>query len=291
MKILILGASGMLGSCLYRLLPISNHDIFGVFRSSSFHHFFTPDVQTKSLVCPNYVSDTNALKDLVSREYDVVINCVGLIKHKSSQYNENSYFSINSIFPYKLAIFAQLYGFRLVHFSTDCIFSGNKGFYKESDIPDPQDLYGISKLLGEPPSVNILTLRTSIIGHELSSSFSLVDWYLSSFDYVYGFTKAIFSGLPVVEVANVLMNHVLTNDTLSGLYHLSAQPISKHDLLIKIAKTYGKDPELILPINNPVIDRSLDSSLFQQLTGYTPPCWDKLIEDLFFYYRSFSQYR
>jgi len=124
-----------------------------------------------------------------------------------------------------------------------------------------------------------VTLRTSIIGHELNSQTSLVDWFLSQTGVVKGYKKAIFSGLPTVELANVIKDYVIPNRNLQGLYHVSVEAIDKHTLLNLIAHVYGKDIEIEAD-EKVQIDRSLDSSRFQQATGYMPPSWPQLIEKM-----------
>ena len=169
---------------------------------------------------------------------------------------------------------------RLIHISTDCVFSGSKGHYRESDTPDATDLYGRSKLLGEIDYGDALTLRTSIIGPELYSNSSLLDWFLSQTGSIQGFTKAVFSGLPTVEIARVIAEYVIPRPKLAGLYHVSSEPIDKCALLNLIAKIYKK-PIHIVPDDKLVIDRSLNSDRFYEETGYHAPQWDELITRMY----------
>jgi dTDP-4-dehydrorhamnose reductase len=166
-----------------------------------------------------------------------------------------------------------------VHISTDCVFSGAKGMYVESDFPDADDLYGRSKYLGEVDYPHAVTLRTSIIGHELDGARSLLCWFLAQGGSVRGFTKAVFSGLPTVELARVVRDFVLPHPELHGLYHVSAAPINKYDLLKLVAQAYGKSIE-ITPHDQLVIDRSLDSTRFKAATGYAPPSWPELVRTM-----------
>jgi dTDP-4-dehydrorhamnose reductase len=186
---------------------------------------------------------------------------------------------INSMLPHRLARLCELAGARLVHISTDCVFSGAKGMYVESDFPDADDLYGRSKYLGEVDYPHAVTLRTSIIGHELDGARSLLCWFLAQGGPVRGFTKAVFSGLPTVELARVVRDFVLPHPELHGLYHVSAAPINKYDLLKLVAQAYGKDIE-ITPHDQLVIDRSLDSTRFKAATGYAPPSWPELVRTM-----------
>jgi dTDP-4-dehydrorhamnose reductase len=184
---------------------------------------------------------------------------------------------INTLLPHRLAALCSVSGARLVHISTDCVFSGSKGGYLESDFPDAYDLYGRSKLLGEVDYPNAITLRTSIIGHEISGSRSLVGWFLAQEGRVKGFTRAKFSGLPTVELARVVRDFVLPRPELHGLYHVAAEPIDKFKLLMLIAQVYGKKIEII-PDNDFAIDRSLNGERFKAATGYVAPSWQTLIE-------------
>jgi dTDP-4-dehydrorhamnose reductase len=207
---------------------------------------------------------------------DMVINCVGIVKQLADANDPLIALPINSLLPHRLARLAQVAGARLVHMSTDCVYSGSKGFYVEADLPDAYDLYGRSKLLGEVDYPNAITLRTSIIGHELSGNRSLIDWFLSQTGEVQGYTNAIFSGLPTVEIARIIHEYVIPNSHLHGLYHVSAEPISKYDLLSLVAKEYGKEIA-IRAKNDFVIDRSLNSERFRSATGFVPDSWVQLI--------------
>lgn len=178
-------------------------------------------------------------------------------------------------------------GARLIHFSTDCVFSGKQGQYKEDDFADAYDLYGRTKYLGEVDYENAITLRTSIIGHELESKRSLVDWFLNQSSEVKGFRKAIFSGLPTIEIARIVREYVIPNPKLRGLYHLSVDPISKYDLLRMVGTIYGKDIAII-PDDELIIDRSLNSDRFRSATGFKPKPWLELVEAMHNEYGSTS---
>ena len=208
---------------------------------------------------------------------DVVVNCVGLVKQLADANDPLQAVPINTLLPHRLAALCLATGARLVHISTDCVFSGAKGNYLETDFPDAYDLYGRSKLLGEVDYPHAITLRTSIIGHELSGHRSLVNWFLAQQGAVKGFTRAIFSGLPTVELATVVRDFVLPLKELHGLYHVSAKAINKFDLLQLLAKAYGKNIEII-PSANLVIDRSLNSSRFKDATGYLSGEWSTLVQ-------------
>lgn len=163
-----------------------------------------------------------------------------------------------------------------MHMSTDCVFSGQRGRYAETDLPDAIDLYGRSKLLGEVSGNRSITLRTSIIGHELQSQHALINWFLAQEGRCFGHRKAIFSGFPTVVLAEIIRDVIIPRDDLAGVFHVAAEPISKYDLLKLVAETYGKEIEII-PDDSVVIDRSLDSSRFNKISGFVPPSWPAMI--------------
>jgi dTDP-4-dehydrorhamnose reductase len=207
---------------------------------------------------------------------DIVINCIGLVKQLAQANDVLAALPINSLLPHRLARLCASAGARLIHISTDCVFSGDKGMYREDDFSDARDLYGRSKFLGEVDYPNAVTLRTSIIGHELNSTHGLVEWFLSQQSGVLGYSKAVFSGLTTLELARVMHDFVIPRPDLRGVYHVSVDPIDKETLLRQVAKTYGKTID-ITPDDKVVIDRSLDSTRFRQATGYSPPAWPELI--------------
>jgi len=211
-----------------------------------------------------------------------VVNCVGLIKQLADAENPLLEIPINAVLPHRLARLCEFSGARLVHISTDCVYSGKKGRYTEADLPDANDVYGQSKALGEVIYPHTITLRTSIIGHELQGNQSLLNWFLSQEGSCNGFRRAIFSGLPTVEFAQVIRDVVIPHAELSGLYHIAAQPINKYDLLKLIAEVYGKSIDIV-PDDNLVIDRSLNADRFRLATGYTAPEWSDLIKLMYAY--------
>jgi dTDP-4-dehydrorhamnose reductase len=208
---------------------------------------------------------------------DVVVNCAGLTKHKPDAEDPLVSIPINTLMPHRLAGLCKLAGVRLIHVSTDCVFSGDKGGYVEDDRPDAHDVYGRSKALGEVHDPHAITLRTSTIGHELQSRFGLLDWFLSQEGRCKGYTRAVFSGLPTVVFAQVVRDVVIPRKELSGLYHVAAKPIAKSDLLKLIADVYGKTIDIV-PDDTLVIDRSLDATRFRLATGYVAPEWPELIK-------------
>jgi dTDP-4-dehydrorhamnose reductase len=278
-RVLVLGASGMLGNAMLRLFARSDgYAAIGAVRT------LAPPL--KSLADgANFITGLDAESaDSIARAFaearpDVVINAVGLIKQLNGGNTVASAVPINTLLPHRLQMLAEIAGARLVHISTDCVFSGSKGGYLETDKADAADVYGLSKYLGEVEAPNAVTLRTSIIGHELASANGLIEWFLAQKHGIKGFTKAIFSGLPTIELARVVRDYVLPHPELTGLYHVSADPISKYDLLRLVSAAYRHDIA-IEPDTSLVIDRSLNSDRFRGVTGYTPPSWPQLVETM-----------
>lgn len=278
-KVLILGAAGMLGHTLLgNLVRRPGFAVQATSRSNiGLDRWFSAELLER--IHPYVDADNfdSVLRVLGDVKPDVVINCIGVIKQLSSAKDPLVTIPINSLFPHRLALVCKTAGSRLIHISTDCVFSGTKGMYTEDDPSDASDLYGRSKYLGEVGYPHCLTLRTSIIGHELSTSYSLVDWFLSQEGPVKGFTKAIYTGFPTVELARIIAEYVIPNESLNGLYQVSSEPISKYDLLKLVAEQYGKRIE-IEPFNDFYCDRSLDSTRFRLATGYSPPSWKEMVE-------------
>lgn len=277
MRVLVLGASGMLGSTAYRLFAGSpEFEVIGTLRSDRAAAQL-PRTDRAKLVAGVAVDDIDGLMALFAEHRpDIVINCVGLIKQLADSGDPLSALPVNSILPHRLSRLCRLVGARLIHVSTDCVFSGQKGGYRETDTPDATDVYGRSKLLGEVHDTHAITLRTSIIGLELAGANGLVGWFLSQSGPVNGFTRAIFSGLPTVELCRVMRDIVIPRPDLSGLYHVAAEPIAKYDLLQLVARTYGLET-VINPDGALSIDRSLDASRFRAATGYVAPGWPALV--------------
>ena len=278
MRILILGASGMLGNAMIRVLS-ENADwqVHGTVRSESARRLFRSEIADRLISGVDVEQHDSLLQAFIKVRPDVVINCVGLIKQLADAEDPLQAIPINALLPHSLARLCELAGARLVHMSTDCVFAGDKGGYRESDPSDAKDLYGRSKFLGELAYPHAVTLRTSIIGHELQSAHGLVGWFLSQQERCNGYTKAIFSGLPTVVLAQIVRDIVIPRPDLTGVYHVAAQPISKYDLLKLIADVYGKTIEII-PSDKLIIDRSLNADRFKDATGYTVPSWPELIE-------------
>lgn len=277
MRVLVLGASGMLGNAMLRTLTQSDaFEVWGTARSASVLKHFDATLAQR-IVTGIDVENVDALTALLAQvRPEAVINCIGLVKQLAQADDPLSALPINALLPHRLARLCGLMGARFVHISTDCVFNGRKGDYHESDPSDAEDLYGRSKYLGEVTYPHAITLRTSIIGHELSSAHGLVGWFLAQEGSVKGYRKAIFSGLPTAELSRVVRDVVLPNHELSGLYHVAAQPIAKFALLQLVRDAYGKHID-IKPDDSVAIDRSLNAERFREATGYVAAPWPELI--------------
>lgn len=279
-RVLIIGATGMLGNALINFFyKTPDYQVYGSVRSEAALKFFPMELHEYLVVNINVESSDDLIRLFKEVRPQVVINCVGLVKQLKESKNPIKSILINSYLPHRLVELCSLLNARYIQISTDCVFSGNKGMYVETDIPDAADIYGRSKLLGEVYDQNSITLRTSIIGNELEGNRSLINWFLSQSDTVSGYKNAIFSGLPTVELARVIRDFVLPNQELTGLYHVSVDPISKYDLLKIVADQFDKRIEII-PDDSVRINRSLNSSKFKSATGFTPKPWPQLIAEM-----------
>ena len=274
MRVLILGGDGMLGHRLHRELA-GRHEVGvtvrrpGLAASPPVEAF--PDVD---------VRDFGRVEEAVATfRPRAIVNAVGVVKQRPEAEDPLPALEINSVFPHRLAALCLEKGIRLVHFSTDCVFSGARGSYRESDPPDPGDLYGRTKLLGELGAPH-LTLRTSMIGLERGRRQGLVEWFLASRGTVRGYRRAIFSGLTTAELARLVDRLLVEHPGLAGLWHVASDPIDKHSLLSRLALALGRSDVRIEPRDEPVIDRSLCADALAGATGYRPPAWDKMIEEL-----------
>lgn len=280
MRVLVFGASGMIGSAMVRVLSEKKDwQVFGTLRSDDAKRFFSPAI-AGSLSAGVDVDKHDALVRVFAQiRPDVVVNCIGLTKHHKEADDPLLAIPVNALLPHRMAELCMIGGARLVHVSTDCVFSGAKGGYAEDDPVDAKDVYGKAKFLGEVNYPHAITLRTSTIGHELQSRYGLLEWFLSQEGQCKGFSRAIFSGLPNTIFAQVVRDIVIPRPDLSGLYHVGASPIGKYDLLRLIADVYGKSIDIVLD-EQFVINRSLDSGRFGQATGYVAPDWPELIQSM-----------
>lgn len=279
MKILILGGDGMFGHQFYQLIR-DRHDVRVTVRQdfSAYANYGLFDRETMYTGIDVRSSDRLA-EVMADFRPEAVVNAVGIVKQRHSAKESIPSLEINSLLPHRLSELTRLGGARLVHLSTDCVFSGRQGMYKETDYPDADDLYGRSKLLGEVTDPHTLTLRTSIIGPELSRKTSLLEWVLAQQGQTKGFRQAIFSGLTTLELSRVIEQLLTHHPQASGLYQVSSEPINKYDLLKLISDAYGLDLEVTAD-DHLVIDRSLDSRRFREDFGYKSPNWPDMIQEM-----------
>ena len=294
LRILVLGGTGMLGHVIFRYLhEYSEHQVFATVRHfEKIYKFFTDELcchLTKEDVdAEKFETVKNAIKFI---RPDIVINCIGIVKQLPISKEPLTAITLNAQLPHQIAKICHSIDSRMIQISTDCIFDGKKGMYTEQDNPTANDLYGMTKFLGEVAYPHCITLRTSIIGHELKDHHGLVDWFLRHEGTVSGYKKAIFSGFPTVELAKIIRDFIITKPVLSGIYHVASAPITKYDLLSLISKRYKKNID-IEPYDDFVQDRSLNSEFFRYKTGYVPPSWEDLVDSMYEDYTSHKeQYR
>jgi dTDP-4-dehydrorhamnose reductase len=272
MRVLVLGGDGMLGHQALRQLR-AKHEIYGTLRREreSYEPLGCSDEGRTSI---------EKIREVVTAcRPEAVINAIGIVKQRAESTDAIQSLEINALLPHRLAMICEAVGARLVHFSTDCVFSGRRGNYKETDFSDAEDLYGRTKYLGETSGKHCLTLRTSMIGRELARKSGLLEWFLAQRGKVKGYTKAVFSGFTTLEMARIIGNILAMKASISGVYHVSSEPISKFELLTMIRDALNLPIE-IEPYDKFECDRSLDSSRFREATGYRPPAWTAMIEEL-----------
>jgi dTDP-4-dehydrorhamnose reductase len=277
-RVLVLGASGMLGHTLIDVLSgRPGLDVHGTVRDPEPPAALRTGTTATAIHPGVDVARSGALDALLDVvRPDVIVNAVGIVKQAAVIDDPIDTIELNALLPHRLARLAAARGARLIHISTDCVFSGRRGGYTEEDTPDPVDRYGLTKLLGEVVHGDALTIRTSIVGHELATRHGLVDWFLAEAGTVPGYRRAVFSGLPTVELARVIADEVLPRPALRGLLHVAAAPIAKLDFLALVAERYAA-PATLEPRDEPVIDRSLDAGRFADATGYRAPAWPDLV--------------
>ena len=283
MKLLILGANGLVGNTIAKyFFERTAYQTIAIIRDYSKIKLFNEKYHPNFSVINNILDFDETKKKLQYLRPDILINCLG-ITNKQNLVNSNqieNIININSVLPHRLQRICSDLDARLIHLSTDCIFSGNKGFYTENDIPDPIDPYGRTKLLGELDFENTLTIRKSVIGHELVNRKGLLEWFLNQNGSIQGYKNVIFSGLTVLELAKLIDKYIFPRSDLKGILNISGESISKFDLLKIISDIYNKSIEII-PNESIKINRTLNSSKFNKLTGYKPNSWPVLIKSMY----------
>jgi dTDP-4-dehydrorhamnose reductase len=280
MKVLILGAYGMLGHKLFQILSrrFETHATCrSIRKDGGLSRILPPDRLLSDVQAENFES---VLQAMAKVRPDVIINCIGIIKQLDAAKDPIPSIAINALFPHQLAKNCQAEGIRLIHFSTDCVFSGKKGRYTYKDVSDAEDLYGRTKYLGEVGGKGCLTIRSSIIGRELGTKHGLVEWFLGQTGgKVKGYRKAIYTGFTTIEMSHIVSKILVEHSDLSGVWQVASSPISKYELLCLINEKMGLNIQ-VEPNDTFVCDRSLDGRLFAERTGYIAPTWNKMIEEL-----------
>lgn len=283
MRLMVLGGDGMLGHQLIASLA-STYEVF-----ATFHH--PEGVRNTPTDVPYKESETHSYFGVDAREWpncvrvirdarpDAIVNAIGIIKQRESQPDAIENIEVNALFPHRLAKLCVSVGAKCVHFSTDCVFSGRKGSYEETDVADPVDLYGRTKLLGEVGGRGVFTLRTSFVGLELGHQVSLIEWFLRQREEVRGYTRATYTGFTTLEMARIVARVLSAPDELGGVYQVSSHPISKFELLRQLNEALGGERK-IEPYSAFFCDRSLISTRFRRLFDYEPPEWSAMIMEL-----------
>jgi len=278
-RILILGGDGMLGHQLLKSLA-PRHEVRVTLRQDleayAPYRLFDNDNAYTGIDVRSLERLTEVFADFRPQ---AVINAVGIVKQRPTAKESIPSLEINSLLPHRLSILCKAVGARLVHLSTDCVFSGQKGNYRENDPSDAEDLYGKTKYLGEVHDSHCLTLRTSIIGRELSRHKSLLEWFLAQTGTVKGFTKAIYTGFTTLEMSRIIEDMLMIHPDACGVYQVSSDPINKYELLLLFREKLSPKIEIVAD-ESFCCDRSLDSTRFRKEFVYTPPTWETMIEEL-----------
>jgi len=280
MNILILGATGMLGHKLMQELS-TRFKVVGTVRGHAKTYEEHPVLGQMDLLGEVDAECFDSVKRVIlSVRPSVIINCIGIIKQLPAAKDPLPSITINALFPHRLAKLSREAGIRLIHISTDCVFSGVKGNYQESDVADANDLYGRTKLLGEVVRGNCLTLRTSLIGRELERFQSLIEWFLcQNKKVIRGYKRAVFSGFTTNAFAEIISLIITKHPPMEGIWHVASEPISKFELLSLVRDFYGLEIQ-IESDERFVCDRSLNANRFGQNTGFVPPPWRSMVEGM-----------
>jgi dTDP-4-dehydrorhamnose reductase len=276
MKLLVLGANGMMGHKAYQIFTESGFDTYGIMRQniSTFKQFnlFDKDKIVDGIDVTNSETLSKAFEKI---KPDAVVNAIGVVKQICSEFSPAA--ELNSLFPHQIARLCTIHGAKLVHMSTDCVFSGNKGYYTEKDLPDADDVYGRTKLMGEVIYGGHLTIRTSIIGRELFTNHGLVEWFLSQTGEVNGYTKAIFSGLSTAELSRIIIK--LIDKKIEGLLNVGTDKIDKFSLLNIVKHEFCREDITINPYEKFSCDRSLDITTMRKL-GTSTKSYREMIREM-----------
>lgn len=278
-RVLVLGGGGVLGHKVFQALS-KRFETFATFRHFVRYPVYEDVPRTDTIDDIDVTDFDTVVRAFAQVKPDVAVNCIGIVKQSEEAKDPLTCIRVNSLFPHQLVGLCAATEVRMLHVSTDCVFSGHKGSYTEDDTPDPEDLYGHTKLLGEVNHEGCLTIRTSFFGRSFASQSGLLEWFLSNRGRrVRGYVNAIYTGFPTQMLARIMGGLIADYPDLSGLYHVSSKPISKYELLVKIRDAMELDIQ-VEPYEDFYCDRSLDSLRFRAKTGYHIPDWDEMIAEL-----------
>ena len=280
-RVLVVGGSGMLGHRLVLELAgrpgldvhaTVRHPVPGPFRAAGAVYHEGIDLSAGTALVARVLADLRP---------DIVINAVGAIKQKDLATNIDQTYFLNGTLPHALASLNPNAAARVIHVSTDCVFQGDRGGYRQDETPDATDLYGRSKAVGELNYGGHLTLRTSIVGFELGGHLGLVSWFFKqpTGSRVHGYVNARYSGVTTGELSRTIAAAIVGNAPANGMWHVASEPISKFDLLSRINTAFALGHTLV-PEEALRIDRTLNDAPWREATGTTRPSWDALVKDL-----------
>jgi dTDP-4-dehydrorhamnose reductase len=280
MRVLILGGAGMLGHKMWQALSARYAETYVTLRKPrevyARYGLFDSDRVRDRIDAGDFTAVERCLNEIGP---DVIVNCVGMTYRHPSARSQLASIALNALFPHQLAQWAEAKA-RVIHFSTDCVFDGRVGGYTEASPVSSDDVYGRTKSLGEITGPGCLTLRSSMIGRELERGTELVEWLIAQ-DHktIKGYRNATFTGLSTLLWTRVVVDVIERHPELSGLFHVTTDPISKYELLRLLAAAYQLEIQ-IDPDDEVVCHRNLDGSKFAALTGFRAPPWSAIVAEM-----------
>jgi dTDP-4-dehydrorhamnose reductase len=277
MKVLILGADGMIGHKMAQIFSINNFNLF--LNSRSNPYFFQKSFPKSTIYNFDFLKQN--IEELLQKcTPDFIINAAGITIRRGADNNLDTK-SLNSFLPQKIDSWCKTYGKKQILFSTDCVFSGKKGNYNDLDTPDASDNYGRSKGNGEINSINTLTIRSSMIGREVYNKTELLEWVISNKkNTIKGFDGVIYSGVTTLWMSSLMIEIVKNYQDLSGIYNISSSPISKFNLIKKINHYFKLHINLVKD-SSYSSNKSLNSDRFFSKTKLKKPDWDDMLLNLY----------
>jgi len=282
-RVLVLGVNGLIGHTMYRKLKQEGFEVFGTMRRAKIEFMQYDFLQADTIIDGLDVQEISNVSEVILQiQPSVVVNCIGITRRKDEISNSIQAIKINALLPHQIAKICQDMSIRMIHLSTDCVFSGDSGLYTEDSIPDASDMYGRTKAMGEVlDNPNCLTLRSSFLGTEISDRTELLEWLLSQKGRtIKGYTKAIYSGVSTVYLSSVITEILRYYPQLSGLYQIAPDtPISKYDLLCIAKNAFNIDVEIV-GNDSFVSDKSLSGARLKKVMNYRVPSWHDMLQEL-----------